>query len=370
MTMDSVSVEFRRAIDLARQALTQGKPLEARRWAEFAQRLEPTREEPWLILARLASPHASVEYLKTALELNPNSTRARQGMHWAIQRLRIQENSAIKEINQSSTNTEQHPTRQSRRRKSTSLPYRYGFLLLALFVIGIGIWFFYPPIIAAFGRSGVFVPNDVELVMPTLTPTFTDTPTATFTASPSATFTATSTLTPTATTTLTSTPTATFTPSSTSTFEPTYTPSVVPTATWTYTPTQTPTLTPPALPYGVSYDSKWISVSLSQQKLYAYEGTRLVGNFLISSGAADSPTLPGNYRIYAKNKSANMDSQDYDVPAVPYVLFYDKDFALHGAYWHDSFGTPVSHGCINLRIDDARWLYDWASTGLLVSIHQ
>ena len=117
-------------------------------------------------------------------------------------------------------------------------------------------------------------------------------------------------------------------------------------------------------------DKRWIAVSLAEQRLWAYEGMRLVRQFQVSTGTVDNQTLAGLFRIYSKNKSANMDSQDYDVPAVPYVLFYDKDYALHGAYWHDAFGTPVSHGCVNLRVDDARWLYEWASVGMAVFIHQ
>ncbi len=111
-------------------------------------------------------------------------------------------------------------------------------------------------------------------------------------------------------------------------------------------------------------------MELTSQRLFAYEGTTLVRQFLISSGAPQTPTKTGLFRIYAKNKSHNMASQGYDVPAVPYVLFYDGDFALHGAYWHNDFGFPVSHGCINLRVEDARWLFDWASVGMLIQIRE
>ena len=112
-----------------------------------------------------------------------------------------------------------------------------------------------------------------------------------------------------------------------------------------------------------------MDVDLTHQRLTAYQGTTLMRQFIISSGAPQTQTKVGLFRVYAKNKSNNMASQEYDVPAVPYVLFYDKDFAMHGAYWHNDFGNPVSHGCINLRVEDARWLFEWASVGTLVNIH-
>src|SRR4030043_1183786 len=75
-------------LKFARQALRSGNRKEARRWAQQAVSLQPDNEEAWLILASLASPKASISYLKKALEVNPKSQNARQGMHWAIHRLR------------------------------------------------------------------------------------------------------------------------------------------------------------------------------------------------------------------------------------------------------------------------------------------
>jgi lipoprotein-anchoring transpeptidase ErfK/SrfK len=76
------------------------------------------------------------------------------------------------------------------------------------------------------------------------------------------------------------------------------------------------------------------------------------------------------YRIYVKYRSANMQGDNYFLPNVPYVMYFYKGYGLHGTYWHNNFGTPMSHGCINLKIDDAGWLYNWASVGTVVSIHQ
>ncbi|MEW6651021.1 MAG: hypothetical protein AB1453_12645, partial [Chloroflexota bacterium] len=82
--------DARQILSAARQALKQGERNAARRLAADAARLDPQLEEPWLILAALAEPHASIDYLKRALQINPESQRARKGMHWAAQRLRSQ----------------------------------------------------------------------------------------------------------------------------------------------------------------------------------------------------------------------------------------------------------------------------------------
>jgi lipoprotein-anchoring transpeptidase ErfK/SrfK len=65
-----------------------------------------------------------------------------------------------------------------------------------------------------------------------------------------------------------------------------------------------------------------------------------------------------------------MRGADYDLPNVPYVMFYQGNYAIHGAYWHYQFGTPVSHGCVNVAVNHASWLFDWASVGTPVVINQ
>ena len=65
-----------------------------------------------------------------------------------------------------------------------------------------------------------------------------------------------------------------------------------------------------------------------------------------------------------------MTGNDYDVPNVPNVLYFDRGYALHGAYWHNNFGTPMSHGCVNLPLGNAQWLFNWAQIGTPVIIHQ
>lgn len=65
-----------------------------------------------------------------------------------------------------------------------------------------------------------------------------------------------------------------------------------------------------------------------------------------------------------------MRGEDYDVPNVPYVMYYDRGYGIHGAYWHNNFGTPVSHGCVNLAPNHAKWLFDWAEVGTKVVVQR
>ena len=114
----------------------------------------------------------------------------------------------------------------------------------------------------------------------------------------------------------------------------------------------------------------WIEIDLSEQHLFAWKGKELIFNTTISSGKAKTPTYPGVYNIERKYLQDRMRGVDYDIPDVPYVLYYDRGYALHGAYWHNNFGTPISHGCINLPIDNAQWLFNWTGIGTDVVIHE
>jgi len=115
--------------------------------------------------------------------------------------------------------------------------------------------------------------------------------------------------------------------------------------------------------------ARWIDVDLSHQMVYAYEGDVIVNSFLVSTGTWATPTVTGQYNIYVKYRSAKMSGPGYYLPNVPYIMYFYKGYGLHGTYWHNNFGTPMSHGCVNLRTDDAGWLFNWASVGTLVNVH-
>lgn len=116
-----------------------------------------------------------------------------------------------------------------------------------------------------------------------------------------------------------------------------------------------------------TFTEKWIDVDLSEQRVIAYEGMRPVESFIISSGRANTPTVTGVFRIWAKVPLQRMSGGSraagtyYDLPNVPWVQYFFEDYSFHGAYWHNNFGRPMSHGCVNMRNADARWLYEWAS---------
>ncbi|MBI4954570.1 MAG: L,D-transpeptidase [Myxococcales bacterium] len=115
---------------------------------------------------------------------------------------------------------------------------------------------------------------------------------------------------------------------------------------------------------------KWIDVNITKQTLVAYEGMRAVYTTLVSSGEAGladaedtTATKKGIFRVHTKFVSVTMDSkvvgEEFELRDVPYVQYFEEGYALHGAYWHDKFGSPKSHGCINLSPEDARRLFFW-----------
>ncbi len=113
---------------------------------------------------------------------------------------------------------------------------------------------------------------------------------------------------------------------------------------------------------------KWVNVNLYEQVLTAYQGDKLIFATLISSGLPGWQTHPGTFKVWDQHKASAMTgamgrSDYYSLPAVPYVMFFDNDISLHGTYWHDGFGFKHSHGCVNMSISDAKWVYDWIGQG-------
>ena len=114
---------------------------------------------------------------------------------------------------------------------------------------------------------------------------------------------------------------------------------------------------------------RWIDVNLSEQRVYVYEGDVVVNSFLVSTGVAETPTVTGKYKIYVKVRIQDMSGPGYYLRDVPWVMFFYDEYGFHGTYWHNNFGTPMSRGCVNMTIDDAAWLYNWASVGTVVNVH-
>lgn len=111
-------------------------------------------------------------------------------------------------------------------------------------------------------------------------------------------------------------------------------------------------------------EEKWIDIDLASQRLRAYEGNRLVYEFPISSGKwGRTPT--GEFRVWIKLRYTLMHGGSrelrtyYYLPNVPYTQYFYKGYGLHGTYWHNNFGHPMSHGCVNMRTSDAETLFYW-----------
>jgi LysM repeat protein len=134
-------------------------------------------------------------------------------------------------------------------------------------------------------------------------------------------------------------------------------------------PSQPPAFPAPNPGAGASGE-KWIEVNITQQRVTAYQGQTAVYSARASTGLARTPTLVGTFRIYAKYRSARMRGPGYDLANVPHIMYYDRGYGIHGAYWHNNFGTPMSAGCTNLSLPDAEWFYNWAPMGTKVVVRR
>jgi hypothetical protein len=127
-----------------------------------------------------------------------------------------------------------------------------------------------------------------------------------------------------------------------------------------------PNTTPPQ---GVTGD-RWIEVNLYDQTLAVYDQDQLVFATLIASGLEPFWTRPGLFQIFDKEPTTPMrgsfeadHSDAYYLEDVPWTMYFDQARALHGAYWRANLGFPQSHGCVNLSVGDAHWLFNWANAG-------
>jgi len=390
---------IRQLLNNAYQALQRGDKREARRWAELAAEAFPELEDPWLFLAGVASPRASVAYIEKAFQINPHSERARQAMAWAQARLSEEGNAQVQDKPEQAKTFQPEPA--SWEQVQAPGPVRDGTLDSAALQTGSSEAEAAPPpkslfhaeapqkapilsekalakrkhsllplllLVACASIAWAIWPGNASPVLAFLNPAISNEipGTATLPGGAAEIAKPTHTLTPT----VTLTPTATFTPT------------LTPTQTSSITPTEPPSPTPrpsntPKVPTPRSYNDtpgsegeRWIDVDLSEQAVYAYEGSTLVNSFIVSTGTWKHPTVTGQYYIYVKYRYSDMSGPDYFLRDVPYTMYFYKGYALHGTYWHSNFGTPMSHGCINLRTEDAAWLFNFASVGTLVNIHQ
>ena len=325
------------AIQNAHNALREGDKHTTRRWVELAASLAPALEEPWLILAAVASPRASVAYLEQALKINPQSGRARAGMVWARERLpRGSEKDS--RLQQGECPSFAFPGKALVRRYSPLTT-----LMLALAIVAVA-WLVWPgivsPALALIRSKGSLAAqtdqhawSGVTIAKPTYTPTAT----------------------------ATSMPTST--PSSTETLAATPTPMLIPGE----------FIQPEAL---FSSNEKLIVVDISEQHLYAYEGSVLVFSFIASTGIGNS-TRVGSFSVLEKIPNAYGATWNIWMPN--WLGIYWSGGLQNGIHalpilsngvrlWAGYLGRPISYGCVVVGVEEAQLLYDWADVGTPVEI--
>ena len=366
--MNNQFIEARELIGKAREALRRDDKVAARGLGERAALLTPELEDVWLILAASdPDPHEALAYAQKAQRINPHSGRAQRAVEWASRRLPGAEvYSPQAQTVASAPQKHAYQTaiampalkRQGRNWLLPALLAGTACMLigfLALFALTSPAFASLVSNISAPPQENLWAP--VDIAKPEVAPVNVDTsnlqgeptPTATATQAPES------------------------DPTGTAADEPT----VLPAATETpgsivmeiLEDTPTSEVIPPTPGISVGDGTRWIDVDLTNQMVYAYEGDTLVNSFVVSTGTWLTPTVVGEYKIYVKVRVQDMRGPGYHLRDVPYVMFFHGDYGLHGTYWHNNFGTPMSRGCVNLTIDDAAWLFNWASVGTVVNVH-
>lgn len=341
-------------------AARRGEETRAQRLLRAALLADPTSVEARLWLAAVtADPQESVQLLTEILQEHPENVRAAEGLRWAYDRLEAMAAPAVAarvpvriEPPVGRPATKSVPSRQ--------IPLPIVVITCCLLVVLVGTLAIAGQTWAEGQSAGatpvVAVATHSTAALVTVAPSATATP-------------------PDPTTSPTDEPTATLPPTASPT--PTVPPTATPTAT-PLPPTRTPTrpaasATP--LPQRVPTSKwapvlapgdggKWIEVILSTQTVIAWEDQTPVRRMVASTGKAGTPTVTGTYRIYQKLLRTPMSGPGYYLPNVPHTMYFYRGYAIHGAYWHNRFGTPTSHGCVNLKLADAAWLFAWTGPRL------
>jgi lipoprotein-anchoring transpeptidase ErfK/SrfK len=400
--MNHQFIEARELIVKAREALRRGDKVSARQLGERAALLMPDMEDVWLVLAASdPNPLEALAYARKALEINPQSTRARRGIEWASSRVKAVEvhPEQSRMVSQDQTQRTIVPNQVE---AAASLPKKHAYQtaiampalqtqgrnwLLPALLIGAGclaVGFFalfavtsptMTSIVSSFSAPAPTQENlwaSVEIAKPQAIPIDVSTLGQSNTANGSSVSGGPQSKPPLAAPTATDVPTAA--PTEIPTEEPALQASIPEVTempgTMAMEIVDEASAPEPAAPeYASGNGERWIDVDLTNQAVYAYEGDSVVNSFIVSTGTWLTPTVTGQYKIYVKIRSGNMHGPGYFLPDVPYIMYFYKGYGLHGTYWHNNFGTPMSHGCVNLRTDEAAWLFNWASVGTVVNVH-
>ena len=326
----------------AKAALRRGDRTLSRRIAQKYVEEHPNNVEGWLILGGLSDPKGSLGYLQKAQDLAPDDPRVKKALEWARKRF-MDAQAAI---------SNEHT--QEIRRMGHLDAFKVEPAVIVKTHQPVWVWTLAVVLVLTFLFLGLdLIPNqfvraaekarlfdDKNLAKPSLTPTITNTPT------------------PTPTNTPTQTPTSTSTPTVTQTAPlPTNSPAPI------YSEQPSP-------PDDFDDNDRWIDIDLSDQRLYAYEGQTIIRSFVVSTGLWQTPTPVGSYAVWIKLRYAAMSGPGYYWPDVPYTMYFYGGYGIHGAYWHNNFGTPMSAGCVNMITEEAGWLYNWSFVGIPVIVHE
>lgn len=330
------------ALQEAQRALQRGEKRAARRWAERALAQDAGLEEAWLVLAAVSTPRASLEYLQRALQINPQSERARRGLEWARQRLQ-----ALPPASPPPT-----PAKTAR----AFLPgWLTGRAVAGRLAVGI---FLLLALVLAFPLARGLTPQRASA--PTQGAEMTSVPDLPASSLPPFSQAAVSALFP--------VPPA---------LEDSSPPRAEPPAP---SPTPLPTDTPePALAAAPAPDfqsGKLILVDLSEQRMYVYENGTLIYNFVVSTGM-NGGTRVGTFSVL--NKIPNAYGSTWDIWMPNWLGIYWSGHLQNGIHalpilpngqrlWAGYLGTPVSYGCVVLGTYESQLLYDWAEVGTPVVI--
>jgi lipoprotein-anchoring transpeptidase ErfK/SrfK len=347
--MDNKAITAAQAIKNAAQALVSGNKPVARYWAQQTAFLDREAAEPWLLLAQVCGPRARVVYLEQALKAQPGNQAVLDTLHQAkdVQRKQLEIAADClgpvdKKRAGSGPVVRSHPA-------GLWIILSVVFLTAALVTASALCFGFSEGVSQVHAR---FSPRPDAIAAAEIEG---PTPTAT------------------------SSPTATYTPFTAVTNTPTSTPTPLPTATATPSPMPSPTDAPPVpqRPASAHHNGKSIVVSISEQRVYAYEGDELVFNFVASTGR-NNLTLPGNFRILDKIPNAYSNPWGFWMPYWMGIYWVGSNLengfhSLPVLYnnqeiWGDEIGTPITYGCVVLSPGEMKQLFSWADIGTPVEI--
>jgi lipoprotein-anchoring transpeptidase ErfK/SrfK len=350
------------AILKAQDALRRGEKQVARHWARLAATLAPDREEPWLLLAVLASPIASIGFLKQALKINPQSKRAQAGMLWALKRVEEAAKTSAAAPLPSPAPAARAPLpviRPAQPKKGAQ--NALAFLLVSALLLTLGAFVIFQPI------PGMTFFNIPAFALSQPTANATPAP-----GSPALKTAQAQTVSPSRTPQLVAISTVLPDPGPTATAEIEMTPTALPTDGGPGSATNDAGQ-PTVPPYT---GTKRVEVSISEQHMYVYEGDTLVFSFVASTGM-NSATRVGNFAILDKIPNAYGSTWDLWMPNWLGIYYSGNiENGIHAlpilsngvTLWSGYLGSPISYGCIVLSTYDSQLLYDWVDLGVPVNI--